>query len=686
VQGLGNLVTSGLKVNKDGKLDWYMSSEEFGSWALCSAASVGAAYINTDLGVGKSVGDWAYNWTGGDKGGWLSVAMGYGIQKATEGFISGSLMSLAKSYNIATGQWNPYDWNNVLESTSVGLGAGFVSGWVGGRLGGTYSNGNLLFLDKNASKALSNSVFLFFAGDLNNFANTIGSIAGEGIHYAYGGNFRINLADGIGMGFTHDGQIVNDASGGVGLKNIVNAIGSLNYVSFQARNVDAGAEGWSRISYVNMGYLSGDRYAMRNSMDIINGRKDIVFDLTEDGHYGMADGSTIHLSKDAVNNNTAEGLAFYTSVVVREEYLGETAIENDNPFAAYIRELGASGIQTTVLMNISSNLGINLFNSDGEYGMMSKMLAIASAEGDLGDFSWESGVDLRRKYKTSDGKEIDIEYINQKFNKTFGKDGEGIERPLGGYMCNETSLAMAIVEMGVNTRNAYRKADGSKFSVKDGKFIDGANDQNITDADILELYRLDRYPNEYRGAFATLYKIALKSGMVEKANNMDKGYEKWYYDKTDKKQMWKAEEKYSLNKVINSIDGIYSASDKGLDRIAKHFLALKSYMDPNDKIIIGGGFKRIKPDGSLYEFGHIVKLLEIRNDGIVIQDPFGEYSKPDADPASYKINPSGKEDAGMGVYFLNWEGVRNIHLGKAYLYLKEYSWWEKVTRWFKGKK
>jgi len=46
VQGVGNLLTSGLRVNKDGRLDWYMDSAQFAGWGLSTVASMGLAYAN----------------------------------------------------------------------------------------------------------------------------------------------------------------------------------------------------------------------------------------------------------------------------------------------------------------------------------------------------------------------------------------------------------------------------------------------------------------------------------------------------------------------------------------------------------------------------------------------------------------------------------------------------------------
>ncbi|URA10595.1 hypothetical protein [Thermospira aquatica] len=269
------------------------------------------------------VGSWAGSWAGNIFGGnnWFTVGIEMGVQRMTESVVESSLMVGAKVYDLKTGKlrddWASFIGKSILESGMIGFVSGFTTGMIGSALGGTYTNGSFVFLDKKSSKALGKEVYLFYGDKLNNFANTIGSIAGEAVHYAWGGNFRISLASDVGMAFTHDGQIVNDTSGGIGLVNLVDAMGSLNYVGFQAANVNGGDKGLSRISYVNMGYLSGDDFGMKTSMDIINGKKSLLFDLEEEGHYGEAGEDTIHLNKKAITENTAEGLLFYTFTVVR---------------------------------------------------------------------------------------------------------------------------------------------------------------------------------------------------------------------------------------------------------------------------------------------------------------------------------------------------------------------------------
>jgi hypothetical protein len=78
-------------------------------------------------------------------------------------------------------------------------------------------------------------------------------------------------------------------------------------------------------------------------MDVIEGRKEVRFDLTEEGHYGEAgeDNRTIHLNKEAVIRGNEKDmkakLAWYTGTMVHEgvhidqqEWLARTGLEVDN--------------------------------------------------------------------------------------------------------------------------------------------------------------------------------------------------------------------------------------------------------------------------------------------------------------------------------------------------------------------
>ncbi|URA10616.1 hypothetical protein [Thermospira aquatica] len=591
-------------------------------------------------------------------------------------------MAFTKCYSISNGQWqwDSYDWNNLLKSTTMGFASGFVAGWVGGELGGRYTDGNLSFIDRISSEALTNNVSLFYEMKLNNFANTIGSIAGEAVHYAWGGNFRISLASDVGIGFTHEGQIVNDTSGGIGLVNLVDAIGSLNYVGFQYKNVHGGDEGLSRISYVNMAMLSRDKAAAEVVMKVINGEMNVTFDLDDENHYGQSEGNTIRLNKDALklDGGSAEKIAFYASVLAREGFLGGTALAGNDRLIAYIRELGASGMQTRVLEGIRENVGIDLYKNDSEYSSVSKLLAYAVSSGDLSDFEWESGSDLKIKYTNAEGKEIDIEYINQKYNKSYGIKGDGSKGALGGVMCNETSLAMALVEMGINVKDVYNGKSGGKLSL-----VKGAKREDMTAADYIEMARQNMYKNDYRGSFATLYKLAVLSGKVEPYVKGGKDFWSWFYKNTDDPALKDKEKEYDLNKVIGEIQGIYGTNSHSMELIKTHYKELWNYMGDKDKVLLLGSFRRLKWDGTVHYMGHIVKLLEVRDDGIVVQDPFGEYEEPDAEGWKYNINSRDKEYDKKGVYFLNWEAVQKIQLGKAYLYIKEYTLKEKLEDFWK---
>ncbi|URA09903.1 hypothetical protein [Thermospira aquatica] len=321
------------------------------------------------------VGSWAGSWAGNIFGGnnWFTVGIEMGVQRMTESVVESSFMVGAKVYDFKAGKlrddWASFIGKSILESGMIGFVSGFTTGMIGSALGGTYTNGNLSFLDRKASKAVDKDVSLFYGMKLNNFANTIGSIAGEAVHYAWGGNFRISLASDVGMAFTHDGQIVNDTSGGIGLVNLVDAIGSLNYVGFQYKNVHGGDEGLSRISYVNMGYLSGDMQNMKTSLDVINNKKRIEFDLEGEGNYGYAgeDNRTIHLNREAIlADDDAElraKLAHYTATVMHEglhldqhAWLAANGLEADD--ITLERMAYAQSTMTLALLQANFGLGV----------------------------------------------------------------------------------------------------------------------------------------------------------------------------------------------------------------------------------------------------------------------------------------------------------------------------------------
>ncbi|URA10590.1 hypothetical protein [Thermospira aquatica] len=346
-------------------------------------------------------------------------------------------MAFTKCYSISNGQWqwDSYDWNNLLKSTTMGLASGFVGGWVGGELGGRYTDGNLSFIDRISSKALTNNVSLFYEMKLNNFANTIGSIAGEAVHYAWGGNFRISLGGGVGIGFTTNGQIVNDTSGGIGLVNLVDAIGSLNYVGFQYKNVHGGDEGLSRISYVNMGYLSGDLQNMKTAMDVINDKKRIEFDLEGEGEYGYAgeDNRTIHLNREAIladdDADLRAKLAHYTATVMHEgfhidqhEWLAKNGYEMDD----VILERMAYEQSTKTLALLSARFGLDVIGS--KYEEVARQGAYFALTGDSDTLDM-SGRSLKVKV---DGKTTNVT-VEDWTNTAKGRSNciEGMAKALG---------------------------------------------------------------------------------------------------------------------------------------------------------------------------------------------------------------------------------------------------------------
>ncbi|URA10666.1 hypothetical protein [Thermospira aquatica] len=348
-------------------------------------------------------------------------------------------MAFTKCYSISNGQWqwqwNAYDWDNLLKSTTMGLASGFAAGGAGGFLGGIYSGGGLAFLDKKGSLAMAANVSLFYAGKLDNFANTIGSIAGEAVHYAWGGNFRISLGGGVGIGFTTNGQIVNDTSGGIGLVNLVDAMGSLNYVGFQAANVNGGDKGLSRISYVNMGYLSGDMQNMKTAMDVINDKKRIEFNLEGEGNYGYAgeDNRTIHLNREAIlADDDAElraKLAHYTATVMHEglhldqhAWLAANGLEADD--ITLERMAYEQSTKTLALLNL--RFGLNVGGSKYEDVAMAGAYFALTGDSDTLDMSGRS---LKVKV---DGKTTNVT-IEDWTNTAKGRSNciEGMAKALG---------------------------------------------------------------------------------------------------------------------------------------------------------------------------------------------------------------------------------------------------------------
>ncbi|URA09901.1 hypothetical protein [Thermospira aquatica] len=561
-------------------------------------------------------------------------------------------MAFTKCYSISNGQWqwqwNAYDWYNLLKSTTMGLASGFVGGWVGGELGGRYTDGNLSFIDRISSKALTNNVSLFYEMKLNNFANTIGSIAGEAVHYAWGGNFRISLASDVGMAFTHDGQIVNDVSGGIGLVNLVDAIGSLNYVGFQYKNVHGGDEGLSRISYVNMGYLSGDDFGMKTSMDIINGKKSLLFDLEEEGHYGEAGEDTIHLNKKAITENTAEGLLFYTSTVVREGVLIDSGLVGKDRMTAYARELGATGIQKMVLDNLARNFGVDVYDGSSEYSKVANLIAYATETGDLSLFNWESGNDLWIK-------ELGVDIRNQRNNVSRGKNGKRI----ADGMCNLTALTIALVSMPNNKdlRKVVSINDPVWFFNEERQIEDELEERRRE----MSSYLKSKYGVDERTFPSTLVELALASGSIEPVD-YKKG--QWFYkDGTEVSHSW---------------DGKNNGNPT-VDDVKKFYLYLKNkIMKPGDQLIAGGRFNFVYEDNNMKKrLQHMVYIKEITENGLIIVDPYGGYIKyamqnygnfkyNNIEDNLYRRNDKTNEFTRefTSYYFLPWDRVYEHEVGR----------------------
>jgi len=402
-----------------------------------------------------------------------------------------------------------------------------------------------------------------------------------------------------------------------------------------------------------MGYLSVDRYAMRNSMDIINGRKDIVFDLTEDGHYGEAEAGagTIHLNRKAATENTAESLLFYTSTVVREGVLIDSGLIGKDRMTAYARELGATGIQTGVLNSLQSIFGVDMYGGNSEYSKVANLLAHASATGDLSIFNWESGNSLWVK-------ELGVEIRNQRDNRSMVGN-----RKIGDVMCNLTALSMALVSMPNN--KDLRKEVGMNYP----EWLLRNNDKQMEDAleekrKEMSSYLISKYGTDYRGNFSTLLELAIASGAVQPAEyKPDENGVQWIYP--------------------DRVRAFYQWGNKNnwhptIEDMKETFLDLRSKMQPGDQIIIGGRFNvKYEDNGVSKTLSHIVYVAEITDNGLNIVDPYGGYVKyamqnygvpryDSIDDNLYRRNDKTYEynQSSTSYYFLPWNKVYEHGVGR----------------------
>ncbi len=325
----GSFITTGLCVNDKGQLDFAMTPDKWGLWG----ATAFAGFLNDGVGIGRMAGGLTGSFLNGD----LYTTVGYGVQRTVEGFTTSMLREFALGVDYSSldinniGGWRMtnYNWHNVARETTMEGVNGFVSGGVASMLGGSYNakEGKIEFLDRKTTTALGSNVMLFYGDRLVNFAQTMGSIAGEAVNFGFGGNFRISLGQGVGLGITREGRLTNDASGGISLKGLVDAFGSMNYVKFQYNNVHGGNEGLSRISIVNNMYyvsmLTKDSIGLKAVFDVINGERKIIFDQEERIGYAGED-CNIHLNKGLVSSIwTKDDLLIGTSTALREAILLE---------------------------------------------------------------------------------------------------------------------------------------------------------------------------------------------------------------------------------------------------------------------------------------------------------------------------------------------------------------------------
>jgi len=163
-------------------------------------------------------------------------------------------------------------------------------------------------------------------------------------------------------------------------------------------------EGMARLTYVNYGNLSGNKDAVKIANDIINGDKNLMFDLEGTGNVGRADtgNNTIRMNADAVNigaDNLGK-VAAYTSVMAREGFLlnenarlgtsGWTDAQMVSSGIGKELALSAFKMQDAVLSDFSK-MGIRY---EGEYKNFRNTIGQVAQTGDLGFFS-QSGRDLK---------------------------------------------------------------------------------------------------------------------------------------------------------------------------------------------------------------------------------------------------------------------------------------------------
>ena len=369
-----------LRVKRD------MTSGQWGSCGVSSLVSLGGAAIN-GAGFGRAVGS-----LGGNS------AIGYGLQKATEGFVTSGLTAAGNalangmdwnSMTMDTKSWkmtNSFnmDWNSVGMQTVVAGANGFAAGSLASGLKGSYDSksGGFGFRDDNTSTAMGKNVNMFYSGNIMQVADTFGSIVGEGVNFAYGNNFRLNLGQGIGLGINHEGKVVDDyTGGGIGLNDLVHSAMNMKYVGFQAGNMDT-PKGRSTMSYVNLNNGVGNSGL---ADDIISGNKKVVYnpELKESGNdFGHAGNNTIELSESAIldekDSFLKQKLAFYTATMAHE---GTHLDQNSSGADGQDKERQAYAVGTLTTMNLEKKYGLSVAGNS-QYSEMTARGAYFAMTGD----------------------------------------------------------------------------------------------------------------------------------------------------------------------------------------------------------------------------------------------------------------------------------------------------------------
>ncbi len=230
IKSLGDLATSGLKVTKEGKLDWYMSKDEWAKWGTRAAGGFASAAFNSittemvntgsyapgDLekmyGGWIAVGNWAINntvnvlnmgWTTnssgdldfdlGSRGLWKEALMNAGVS-ALQYCISFGLEGGYTGYGGKKEEsFLAYAFNKALDMTKYGI---YQKGWLGEDVKTNYDRQNVFDLAggmsftvwQNAdSEGYMSAVSLSFTSKSMRLTNAAGEFSG----FAYDANRQV---------------------------------------------------------------------------------------------------------------------------------------------------------------------------------------------------------------------------------------------------------------------------------------------------------------------------------------------------------------------------------------------------------------------------------------------------------------------------------------------------------------